>query len=544
MFFNSKNNTDINNEFSDNNFTNKVLSFIFKYKLFIFIILIPLIIGILVNNNDNYEIVLSGEEMITLYIGSEYIEPGYKAIDGSGENLTNKVKTETNLDMNKIGQYEIIYKIGNITKTRTINIVNKSEEYIYIYLTSVNNSKTVYLKRGEEYKEPGYRAFSTSGENLTSQVEVIGNIDTSKTGTYKLTYSVIDSNGVTTSETRNIIVMDTDINLTTNTNEYTNKDIIINIEVVDNYFDYIILPNNQKITSSSYQYKVSQNGKYTFKVYNKKGNIKEESIEINNIDKEEPNGDCNGFYKDNKTTININANDNIGIGKYIIDNIEDITDKERYIKVLNKKLDNISIIIYDKANNSKTISCDIEDKSFLEVIKPNDNENIIKNGETDSLKVYISKKNNYYITRIWAKNPYLQLNKKDSPEYGSSLYRPSDLLKMEINNKDLNNKLIIGFNASGFYLRDTYDADSVNKYSNYNKTSVGTLVITDGKVIRNAYDKSYKTWYVTGIDDNNVLRIFTDSIANGDNEVLQKKKWSQDVINSKIRNTFTFAHHL
>jgi len=165
---------------------------------------------------------------------------------------------------------------------------------------------------------------------------------------------------------------------------------------------------------------------------------------------------------------------------------------------------------------------------------------VTKKEETETLKVYVNRVNSYYVTQIWVEDPYKQLNKYDSPQYGSSLYKPSILLQGAINERGLSNKLIIGFNASGFYLRDTYDAASVNYYAPYDRTSVGTLVITNGKVVRNAYDKSYKTWFIAGVDTSGTFRIYTDERTN---DVNAKKEWSNRVI-SDVRNTFTFASPL
>ena len=180
----------------------------------------------------------------------------------------------------------------------------------------------------------------------------------------------------------------------------------------------------------------------------------------------------------------------------------------------------------------------------LEPIKPGSNETIIKQEETESFKVYITKNGSYYITRLWMVEPYTQVNKRDASPYGSTLSRPGDILKSAISSKNLENKLVVGMNASGFYLKDTYDASSVSRYPAFNKTSVGTIVITDGKVVRNAYTKAYKTWFIGGIDKNNTFRIFTDKTANNQSEFDEKKRWADEVINSRIRNTFTFASPL
>ena len=162
---------------------------------------------------------------------------------------------------------------------------------------------------------------------------------------------------------------------------------------------------------------------------------------------------------------------------------------------------------------------------------------IVKEAITDSLRIWIHKNGTYYVSQIWVDDPYHQLNKFDSPQYGYQLYQPSELLKKAIEKNNLEDKLIIAFNASGFYLKDVYDAASVAYYPAYDKTSVGTLVITDGKVVRNAYNKAYKTWYIAGVDVTGALRIYEDENTK---DAEKKKEWSETVIGT-IRNTFTFA---
>ena len=97
--------------------------------------------------------------------------------------------------------------------------------------------------------------------------------------------------------------------------------------------------------------------------------------------------------------------------------------------------------IIDKATNTKNIKCELIDKSFKQPILPSSSDNVVKKEEKDSLKVYIIKKSGYYVTRIWVKNPYMQLNKFDSPEYGKNFYNPVDLLKKADSKYNLSKKL-------------------------------------------------------------------------------------------------------
>lgn len=232
-------------------------------------------------------------------------------------------------------------------------------------------------------------------------------------------------------------------------------------------------------------------------------------------------------YLEIKGLIYTSIGGNIDI-KSEIDSIEDSEVKDN----LNRELD-----ANEEINNPNS---NFKEEQ-TEAIEPNSSENVIKKEKTDTLKVYIIKNNDYYVTRIWAKNPYEQLNKFNAPNYGNNLERPSSLLSKSISQNNLGNNLIIAFNASGFYLKDVYDKASVEAYPAYNKTSVGTLVITNGKVIRNAYSASVKTWFIAGIKPNNELQIFTDA-KNSDKTT--KKEWATSVINTKIRNTFTFASPL
>ena len=360
MYFNNKGSTNIDNEFKKNNFFTNVFSFVNKYKIIfiVFIIIIICIISIhfFIPNTDNNYLVLNGDEVITIYQGSDYIEPGYKAYNSKNKDLTNEVKIDSNLNVKLVGEYEISYKIGNVVKNRKIVVIEKPKVYTFIKLNVVDNKIDVYLEVGEEYKEPGYQVFSSTGKNLNDKVKVTGNVDTSKKGKYEIKYTLVDEDGVTIMVSRIVTVMDMEISLSLNTSSYTNKDVGININIDDEFFDYLLLPDGSKIKQNNYMYMVSSNGKYTFKAYSTKGMVKEKSIEVNNIDNILPTGSCSGSYKNGKSTINVNAKDNIGIKKYEIEGSSYTNNKI----TINKELSSITIKIYDKAGNIKNISCSLK----------------------------------------------------------------------------------------------------------------------------------------------------------------------------------------
>ena len=350
MYFNTNvDSTNIDKEFAKGKKNS------FKWIIFIglgCILILGLIFIFIGRKKISYYIDLSGNREITIYKGDIYIEPGYTARDSKGNDLTDKVVVNNMIDISTIGTYEIIYTLNNTEVKRIINVLEKPTGATIMYL---KGSTTIYLKVGDTYQEPGYKVIDSVDGNLGDKVTVTGRVDTSKVGTYKLIYSVTNNSGVTTSKQRVIVVMDSNISLTLNNEDYTNKNVNINIYVMDNYFDYLILPNGNKVTSKSYTYEVSDNGEYKFIIYNKLGEKTEKTIRVKNIDKVSPTGSCSGTYGNGKSNITIKSSDNIGIQKYVIDGVSYVSNNI----TLDREVSSVSVRIYDKALNFKDISCSL-----------------------------------------------------------------------------------------------------------------------------------------------------------------------------------------
>ena len=105
---------------------------------FIIFILISLIIYFKFLSKDKINIptiTLSGKNIITLYQGQTYKEPGYKALDPKDGDITNNVKINGQVSTDKIGTYELIYTVTNSKEEqaethRFIKII-KNEKPIY-----------------------------------------------------------------------------------------------------------------------------------------------------------------------------------------------------------------------------------------------------------------------------------------------------------------------------------------------------------------------------------------------------------------------------
>lgn len=66
------------------------------------------------------EITLTGDKELSVTINTEYVEPGYEAIDNLDGDLTDKVKVTNNIDITQLGNYTVTYEVkdkaGNLSK--------------------------------------------------------------------------------------------------------------------------------------------------------------------------------------------------------------------------------------------------------------------------------------------------------------------------------------------------------------------------------------------------------------------------------------------
>lgn len=97
----------------------------YKYQFLIF----PKVVKrtVVVKDLTGPKIELDGGTNFEVTINTEYVEPGYKAVDNKDGNVTSKVKVTNNIDSTKLGDYTVIYEVtdeaGNTTKvTRKVKV--------------------------------------------------------------------------------------------------------------------------------------------------------------------------------------------------------------------------------------------------------------------------------------------------------------------------------------------------------------------------------------------------------------------------------------
>lgn len=346
-----------------------------------------LIVGIIViscflgsgKNNISYTLEINGDNSVVVYKGNAYNDLGAKAYDSEQNDLSAEVSVINNVNTNKTGKYEITYTLGDMSVKRIVRVIDKpgennSQQSGETQKNNQNTGETVITLKGEEtvyidlygnYKEEGFTAVDSKDGNIKKKVKVTHNVDNSTPGVYEVVYTAKNSSGITTSVKRQIVVMNVKMTLSVLNTGYTNGTVGIKADIVDEYFDYLVLPNGQTVVSKSYTYDVSENGTYKFKLMNKHGAVREAEIEVKNIDKVAPVASCSAEYRGGKTIIKVDASDNVGVKKYV-------TSGKTYTTntlTVDSLVTNNTVYVYDAAGNEASTNCIVNSRVYIESVK-------------------------------------------------------------------------------------------------------------------------------------------------------------------------------
>ena len=144
-------------------------------------------------------ITLVGEKDNNSCPTTNYIEEGYTATDNYDGDLTSQV--ERTEEENKI-IYTVKDSNDNVTTVeRTISLIDEKQPTLELV-----GGTSITATKGYKYQERGYKVSDNCDKDL--KVKVTGNVDTSKLGTYTLTYEVTDNSGNTTKVERTVKVVE------------------------------------------------------------------------------------------------------------------------------------------------------------------------------------------------------------------------------------------------------------------------------------------------------------------------------------------------
>ena len=121
----------------------------------------------------------------TIEVGSDYIDPGAKAIYGI--RILSVVIIENTIDTETVGTYEIIYEATyqSIVKTikRIVTVVDETPPVVTL------NPGVDTITIGQSWVDEGIDTFDPSGE---VDITVTGEVDTDTPGIYVITYVAQD----------------------------------------------------------------------------------------------------------------------------------------------------------------------------------------------------------------------------------------------------------------------------------------------------------------------------------------------------------------
>lgn len=150
----------------------------------------------------------NGDDTVKLSVFSQYIEPGYNAIDNPfGTDLTPVVVTTGTVDTAKVGTYELTYTVadasGNTVQLKRIIIVSDTTKPVI----TLNGNATIEHSGKTPYVDAG----ASVADNYDPFVPytVTGSVNVNVLGTYTLVYKAVDAAGnVADSVVRTINVVD------------------------------------------------------------------------------------------------------------------------------------------------------------------------------------------------------------------------------------------------------------------------------------------------------------------------------------------------
>jgi len=71
-------------------------------------------------------VALAGDQTIELYVGQRYVEPGFKAIDAGGTDVSSQIEVEGSVETDYAGTHRVTYSLGGVVlASRTVTVLDR-----------------------------------------------------------------------------------------------------------------------------------------------------------------------------------------------------------------------------------------------------------------------------------------------------------------------------------------------------------------------------------------------------------------------------------
>ena len=187
-------------------FKNWLTTYFTKRNTFKIVVIELQIIGLLLcavlAMSVQVDVTLRGDAVMTVEKGETFEDPGVVA---RADGRTVKVKVTGEVDTQTPGTYTLCYRARYLLSsgeiTRTVHVVSTRPPVL-----TLAGEQEITLPMGTDFEEPGYSATDNNGQDITTRVQVSGEVDTMHAGTYTVTYTVTDDAGHTTTVQRTVTV--------------------------------------------------------------------------------------------------------------------------------------------------------------------------------------------------------------------------------------------------------------------------------------------------------------------------------------------------
>ncbi|MCR5131585.1 MAG: DUF5012 domain-containing protein [Prevotella sp.] len=103
--------------------------------------------------------------------------------------------------------YTILLALGVITLASCDKDTEGLSRITYYPVLELAGDTYMVIDKGSTFTDPGYTA-TLDGEDVSDQVVVTSNVNTSQSGVYTVTYSIVNSDGIAANSSRTVVVLD------------------------------------------------------------------------------------------------------------------------------------------------------------------------------------------------------------------------------------------------------------------------------------------------------------------------------------------------